>query len=76
MRAAVDRFIECVIRWQGMRHEDRDVCPFCGGLIVIEPGDDVSHYSHREPVCGPWVPALTAIGGYDARMVTRRVNRA
>lgn len=76
MREAIDRFVECVSRWETLRHEDSDACPFCGELVVIEPGDGASHYSHREPVCGPWVPALTAIGGYDARIVTRRVNRA
>jgi hypothetical protein len=67
VRAAIDRFVTAFSRWQSLRSPNTDVCPFCGELVAIVPDAGRSHYSHREPLCEPWVPALTAIGAYDLR---------
>lgn len=67
VRAAIDRFVEAFARWQDLKSPDSDLCPFCGELIMIVPDDGKSHYSHREPICDPWVPALTVLGAYDLR---------
>lgn len=67
VRARLDRFVDAFARWQALTAPGTDVCPFCGELVAIVPDDGKSHYSHREPVCPPWVPALTVLGGYDLR---------
>lgn len=67
VREALDRFCDAVARWNQLREPCTDRCPFCSAPVVIRPDDGVSHYSHPEPACPPWVPALQALGGYDMR---------
>jgi hypothetical protein len=67
VREALDRFADAIVRWERLREPTTDRCPFCDELVVIRPEGDVSHYSHRDPPCPPWVPALQALGGFDMR---------